>query len=381
MLDLADWLPIIYNIGFLSLFLVWIARERLQIGTRLKKIPVSYLWLFSFSFFLLMTLANFTFLITDVDDAITGAVKAFLTGANPYVDKVVPHQKPDGEWIVSVYHYFPPDLLVHSVLFILLFPAYFLLEMLGFETAWLFFANLLLVVITFCMVWLMTPSSEKKMMPPLFLALVCPFLYNNAILMLLFFTCAIFTINMINWPRSRSYLVQSLNFLSAGVKYMTGVFVLIEFMHELNLSLKQRSIKNLFPYITAGVIFILLAIPFGLIDVFVSTILYQVHPDYREDVAESKGPLLVEIMSILELDFLYFVAFLLFGLIALSLSFLRFRTIHEQQIAFSFTLMFIFPFYGTELFIVPLFAIFYCEFLRINTVSVMIAEKRNNRTK
>ncbi|MHA1166941.1 MAG: hypothetical protein ACTSRU_03895, partial [Candidatus Hodarchaeales archaeon] len=197
---------------------------------------------------------------------------------------------------------------------------------------------------------------------------VSPFLLNNAVLMLFLYTVAISLINRMSESNQfRDHYVKILEFLSAGVKYMTGIFIVLEFIREAGLSLKNREIKDLLPYVTGSAVFIILMIPFGLIDVFIATILYQGHPDFREGVAEINGPLLVEILALLNLESLYFFIFLLSGMLALILTLYIYEELHEQQMFLSFIIMFILPFYGTELFIIPLFALFYHDYLSLKT--------------
>ncbi|MHA1228034.1 MAG: hypothetical protein ACTSPV_14910, partial [Candidatus Hodarchaeales archaeon] len=96
--------PLLYNLIFISLWIAWFFYHRDDSKKHLKKYFDLYLERSVFFYSITtMVILVFLFLLfsyaiwnTDVDDAITSGVQAFLNGHNPYQEDVVIHHTPNG---------------------------------------------------------------------------------------------------------------------------------------------------------------------------------------------------------------------------------------------------------------------------------------------
>lgn len=347
--------PILYNLIFISLWILWFIYHRERENQKLHYIFRNYLnknqifYPITGLFIVIFIYLLFSYAITntDVDDAITSAVKAFLEGRNPYQEDVVEHHTPSGI-VYSRYHYFPPDLITYS-LFYLVFGS-FLFSLL--QTYWFVPLHLFLLIPGYWIVTHIVDWPHQRLLP-FFLLLVTPFLFTNSMLMWFFFLIGYYLFE----KRKRYTLGMIFYVLAASVKYMVGFVILFYFLQTINELLKEgepfknwKSIgRGLTPYIISSIVLTLLSLPFGVVDVIESVFLYQGDPQYRKDVAQSVGPLLIEILKGISLESLYLP---ITGIIViLAFIFLKNQSTYEKIIHFSFLSMIILPFYATELFI------------------------------
>ncbi|MHA2225616.1 MAG: hypothetical protein ACXAC8_10460 [Candidatus Hodarchaeales archaeon] len=306
----------------------------------------------------LYLLFSYSIANTDVDDAITSAVRAFvLDGKNPYQEDVVEHHMPSGI-VYGRYHYFPPDLLTYSLFYIgfgnVLYPS------LG--TYWFVPFHFLLVIPSY---WLITrivdwPHHRRF---PFSLLLLTPFLFTNSMLMLFFFLIGYYFFEEAEKPT----IGMIFYVLAASVKYMVGIIIFFYLLQILrNIGKKRDLIENwryykdqFIPYITGSLVLIIISLPFGLLDVLVSVFLYQGDPSYRKEVAQSVGPLLIEFLNTNSLESLYLPIAGIIILILLIL--LRNHSTYDLILHFSFLAMLILPLYATELFITVPFYFWFKE--------------------
>jgi len=347
--------PILYNLIFISLWILWFVYHREEENQGLKRLFSKYLhnskWFYLITGLLIVVflylLFSYAITNTDVDDAITSAVHAFLQGINPYQKDVVEHYI-NSEMVPGRYHYFPPDLLTYSLFYILVghFFVFF------FDTYWFVPLHFLLIIPSY---WIITQLVEwpHHRLFPFTLLLITPFLFTNSMLMWFFFLIGYYYYE----KKERHILGMVFYVLAASVKYMVGFIILFYFVRTIKELYKERGPFNIWklvgykltPYIISSLVLILICLPFGLIDVIKSVFIYQGDPQYREDVAQSVGPLLIEILKSLNLISLYLP--IVGVIVILALIILIKQPTYDQIIHFSFLAMIILPFYATELFI------------------------------
>lgn len=363
--------PLLYNVLFISLWILWFLFHREKQDGRLKGYFRSYLekdvLFYPITVILigvfLYLLFSYAIANTDVDDAITSAVKAFLyDGSNPYKeDVVVHHVSIDGnlEEVLGRYHYFPPDLLIYSFFYLLVGDLFFPI----LETYWFVPLHLLLLVPGY---WLVTEivNWPHQRLVPFYILLVTPFLFTNSMLMWFFFILGYYLFEL----KEQRTLGMICYVIAASIKYMVGFIILFYFVkmvkelyHQGALFSDYRTIaQNITPYFISSMFLALISLPFGLIDVIVSVFVYQGVTGYRDEVAQSTGPLLIEILKIFSLDHILFLPLAAF--VAISAFFYLWKhESYEQILHFSFLSMLILPFYATELFITILFYFWFKE--------------------
>ena len=347
--------PLLYNLVFISLWISWFAFHSEEENHRLKSFfkryladnrlfyPITAILIVIFLYFLFSyAIAN-----TDVDDAITSAVQAFLDGRNPYQEDVVEHHTPSGI-VYGRYHYFPPDLLTYS-LFYLFFGSFFYPLL---NTYWFVPLHFLLLVPGYWIVTRIVDWPHLRMIP-FFLLLVTPFLFTNSMLMWFFFLIGYYLFEI----REQFTLGMVFYVLAASVKYMVGFIILFYFFQTLReLQKEEKLLRNwqlvrqkLAPYIISSLVLTIFSFPFGVIDVIFSVFIYQGFTPFREEVAQTAGPLLIEVLKLINLEFLYLP---IAGIVTiLFLVLVRKQPTFDQILHFSFLSMIILPFYATELFI------------------------------
>jgi hypothetical protein len=323
--------PFLYNTLFLLLWIFWMDYHYKDENSRIKNFFRSYLsddtkfYLFTGAVIIvfLFLLLSYAIKSTDVDDAITSGVEAFLKGKNPYQEDVVLHELPSGP-VLGRYHYFPPDLLTYSLFYVL--TNGFFLEYLG--TYWFFPLHLLFLIPGYWIIQEIVYWPHQKLFP-FFLLLVTPFLFTNSMLMWIFFLIGYYFYE----EKDRKSLGMTFYVLAASVKYLVGFIIVFYFIRTFKQFLADKlsdfTPKDVFnefsPYILGGATLTLVCIPFNLVDVIISVFFYQGDPSLRGEVAQSVGPALIELLKFMEL--------------------------YEKIIHISFLSMFILPFYATELFI------------------------------
>jgi hypothetical protein len=89
--------------------------------------------------------------------------------------------------------------------------------------------------------------------------------------------------------------------------------------------------------------------------VFKGAVLYQAVPGYRVSVAQTEGPLLIEVLNLLSLPDLLIVSALL--LFFVFYFFVRWQRFFVRTVSLGLFVMFLLPFYGTEMLIIPLYQV------------------------
>ncbi|MHA1444833.1 MAG: hypothetical protein ACTSR4_08820, partial [Candidatus Hodarchaeales archaeon] len=221
--------PILYNLIFLVLWLLWMdfhykkdeSKVRSLLKTYLEKDSRFYLatgLLIALFLFLLFSYAIFN---TDVDDAITSGVEAFLKGHNPYQENVVVHHLPEPMGItLGLYHYFPSDLLSYSLFYIL--GGGFFVPILG--TYWFMPYHLLLMFPGYWLTFKIVGWPHRRLLP-FFLLLLTPFLFTNSMLMWFFFMIGYYCYE----EKGHHNIGMIFYVLAASVKYLVGFIIVFYF--------------------------------------------------------------------------------------------------------------------------------------------------------
>ncbi|MFW9777246.1 MAG: hypothetical protein ACFFE8_00250 [Candidatus Heimdallarchaeota archaeon] len=347
--------PLFYNGIFLGLWLLWFVynsnEKGMPLRTRFSTYLKNPLWFYLITSGLIIL---FLFLVlsyaiqnTDVDDAITSGVQAFLAGNNPYKEEVVIHHLPSGI-TYGFYHYFPPDLLSYSLFYLL--GGRLLVSLL--DTYWFVPFHFILLIPSYWFVSRIVNWPNGRRLP-FFGLLVSPFLFTNSILMLFFFLIGYYLYEI----QEKHTLGMTFYVLAASIKYMVGFIVLFYLVEKLRLLLKEGLPAskwtyihaNFGPYLLAGITLAVFSLPFGLVDVIIAVFFYQGLLSFRSEVAQSQGPLLIELIHWGALDPFYigFVVIILISAFFMA----RKQSTYSQILHFSFLAMIILPFYATELFI------------------------------
>ncbi|MFX1517082.1 MAG: hypothetical protein ACFFC6_12340 [Promethearchaeota archaeon] len=359
--------PFLYNLIFVSLWILWFMYHREEENQGLKYYFRKYLrdkvWFYGItgSIIVVFLIFLFSYVIwnTDVDDAITSAVQAVVQGINPYQEDVVEHHI-NSEIILSRYHYFPPDLITYS-LFYYIFGSIFYP---GLQTYWFVPLHIILIIPGY---WVITQLIEwpHHQLFPFTVLLITPFLFTNSMLMWFFFLIGYYFYE----KKEQRILGMTFYVLAASVKYMVGFIIFFYFIQSLKELYYEKQFTNwrvlgqkLAPYAISSLILTLICLPFGFFDVITSVFLYQGDPQYRAEVAQFVGPLLIEILKFLNLISWYLP--ILVVIVFLALIILWQQPTYTQIIHFSFLAMIILPFYGTELFITLPFFFWFKEGFR-----------------
>ena len=359
--------PFLYNLVFVSLWILWFMYHREEENQGLKRYFSKYLrdkvWFYGItgSIIVIFFIFLFSYVIwnTDVDDAITSGVQAVIQGINPYQEDVVEHHI-NSEIILSRYHYFPPDLITYS-LFYYIFGSIFYP---GLQTYWFVPLHIILLIPGY---WVITQLIEwpHHQLFPLTVLLIVPFLFTNSMLMWFFFLIGYYFYE----KKEQQILGMTFYVLAASVKYMVGFIIFFYFIQSLKELYYEKQFTNwrvlgqkLAPYAISSLILTLSCLPFGFFDVIASVFLYQGDPQYRAEVAQFVGPLLIEILKFLNLISWYLP--ILVVIVFLALLILWQQPTYDQIIHFSFLAMIILPFYGTELFITLPFFFWFKEGFR-----------------
>lgn len=338
---------ILYNLLFILLFLLWIYQDKLSLKNIITNGNLKILWLFSIVFFLISLLLNVYLLGSDVDDAVISGTKAFVQDqANPYSEKVVVHLL-NGEKVFGFYHYFPSDLIIYSIIFIIFSP----LESLSsiFVDSWFLIGNFIFLILSYFVVRKILQEPDIRLIPS-YVIVTSFFLFSNSSLMVLYFVIGYFC--FYNLKNKNLGVISYI--LAAGVKYMTGLLLMVQAMEEAMQVKKKEDLIFLKPYILGSVVFLVTIIPFGVIDILNATFLYQGDIVARAKVAGIYGPILVELALLLDILAFYNIIFLISAILSFIVAFKFGNNTYERQMIISFLFMFILPFYGTELIIVSL---------------------------
>ena len=208
--------PFLYNLIFVSLWILWFIYHREEEDQGLKHYFKKYLnnesWFYFITGSLIVIFLYFLFSYaiwhTDVDDAITSGVQAVLQGINPYQNDVVEHHV-NSEVILGRYHYFPPDLLTYSLFYLLFGAVLFPL----LQTYWFVPLHFILLIPGYWLITQIVDWPHHKLFPFTIL-LITPFLFTNSMLMWFFFLIGYYfyekEINQM-LERRFKYLVPQLN--------------------------------------------------------------------------------------------------------------------------------------------------------------------------
>lgn len=348
-----DLQSVAYNIFFGFMFLLWWYRNHpvIRIADRIKHGSIIKIWLFALIYVPIMSIMVIFYLQSDVSTAITTGVQGFLNGINVYKQNVVVHYLSNGKQVDSVYHYFPPDLFVNSFFFLLFgwidnvfnYPAY----------NWLVITNIFFIIGLYPLMRKVVDLEDIRLIP-CYIVFMCHFLATNSILMLIFFVFGYYFLQ-----RKQKTLGYTNYVLSASIKYMTGLYLVIFFLEDLNITLKDKNITRFIPYIIGILVLTILMLPFGIIQVIIATLFYQGDISKRIGIASVEGPLLVEIMLIFNLLSYYDGVFIITSIITVIIAWKIGKNTYERQMLLAFSMMFLLPFMATELFIIPMFSWFF----------------------
>ncbi len=348
-------LPLVYNLGFLFILICWLNKEKIESKIGLT---TSHLWFIAVLMTILAVVVNIAFVLndnfTDVDNALWTGSEEYLNGRNPYSEKVVEHIDQDGNSFLSYYNYGPINLIIYSLFFIVFGKI--------FQEWWLFPSSIVLGITCYFiygtlkgkvkhLVSLSTDEKSQQTMfiwdhkrdIPFFLILLSPFLVNNSILMLMFFMIG----RYFRYSGNRTLEV-SFYVLGAQVKFMTGLIVAIYFFDQIRS--RDYYWKNYFPYITGLLLYIITILPFGIWPVINGSLLQQGDPSER--TGQLRGPLLVEILLVLKQTLLLIPLAIVILIIVYFIS--TDRPFNDREVILCLTSLFLLPFYGTELSIIPL---------------------------
>ena len=282
------------------------------------------------------------------------------------------HLLPSGE-VLGLYHYFPSDLLVYSLVYFIYRPFQELFPFL--LNSWFFIANVIFLVIGYFFARKILGPVEDKRLIPVYIFVTSFFLFSNSSLAALYFIIGFYCLKKLSMKKTgiTSYV------LSAGVKYVAGLLILVQFIEE---AIKIKSIKDLkfiIPYIIGALVIFILVFPFGIGNVFSATILYQGDINYRGQVAGIYGPILIELVLLFNVLSYFTYIFIIMAILSVVLAFKFGKSTYERQMILCFLFMLILPFYATELAVVPLllwmFKLFDAEFNVSDQIAKEITDK------
>ena len=216
---------------------------------------------------------------SDVPKAMTDAITIFLNGGNPYIGDKVIHIV-DDKVIMGAYNYPPVDLIVYSVGFLLFHqfdPQY-----------WLYWTNVVIMLGLIPILWYSFPSFPKPLLTSGFLIFSLIPLYDNAYLMFAFMTL-IFAIHFRFRPSTTRDIIISILFaLGALTKLYLAVIAFTYFLYEYRNQIKRWLLSLISIVATCT----LLVFPFGVLEVFNATVLFQANVNNRAQFAQNVGGLM-----------------------------------------------------------------------------------------
>lgn len=362
LLQSIDILPIIYNVGIFTILVLWLTRKNHSLETWVRTANIKLLWIIFFIIFIFSFLANLSFLGSDVDDAVISGTMAFVNqGINPYMlnpatgHGVVIHYDRAGNQILGLYHYFPTDLFIHSFMYLLFGFLGQIDPALG--SAWFLLGNLIFVGAGYVFARKIVDIDDLQLFP-IYGILTSFFLFSNSSLAILYFLAGFYLLKKA-YEKTQPILYDLgiLGYIfSAGVKYATGLLLIILFLEELFTVRKWQDLKAFRPYVIGSIILLVIIIPFGTFDVLKATFLDQGEITSRAEVAGIYGPALVELFLVFFQDILawFTIVFILAAILSIIIAFKIGKSTYEKQMLLIFLFMFILPFYGTEFLFVPL---------------------------
>ena len=239
-----------------------------------------YVITISLAFLYGIIISAIVFPVSDVDEAMVGAIRSFfIDGKNPYIFDVVPHilYLPQGTEIkYGTYNYGPVDLVIYGI-------GYFLFHQFVGPSWWIFVTNIILTTIIYLFIRQLSPTPETVKLLS-FLFLFSWFLQDNAVLMCLFLAIAWFIHYKVESEKKYPLVVIVLT-LGVLTKLYVAFVLLAYFVYIFK--------KDVRLWITNGilgaVIAIIVSIPFSVIDVVKSILLFHVDLNIREGYATIQG--------------------------------------------------------------------------------------------
>jgi hypothetical protein len=331
-LDHSYWIGIIaYNA--VLIFCIWLAfsKKPLQLSEGILYIGLFFTFLISFFF-------RDIIFTGDITQGVIKGAEMFWEGKNPYTVAEVPHAQPyplPPRYVT--YAYLPIDLLSYAFLLGLLnfisslfFPSEVPWFLPGFNELGILIVNFSLMVISIYLlrqIYDITPKQATLLGSMIFLILI----WNNVCLALTFFIAGWYfhknnqsTLTIVCW---------SLSMLS---KYFAGIFIvayLIEYLRK----------EEYFPVIIKGAIVaimsILVSIPFGILDVLNSTVLFY---NTEERILDGSfgGSIVSELVLFLKLEDIVWV-FTLTGFIIILIIGLLLNNLYQRLVVMSCLALFV----------------------------------------
>ena len=269
--------------------------------------------------------------------------------------------------VLGLYHYFPSDLLIYALVYFIYRPFQELFPFL--LNSWFFIANVIFLGIGYIFARKILDQVEDKRLIPIYIFVTSFFLFSNSSLAALYFIIGFYCLKKLSMKKTGiiSYV------LSAGVKYVAGLLILVQFIEEATKIKSLKDLKFIIPYGVCAFALFILIIPFGIGNVFSATILYQGDISYRCQVAGIYGPILIELVLLFNVLSYFTYIFIIMGVVSVVLAFRFGKSTYEKQMIICFLFMLILPFYATELAVVPLllwmFKLFDVEFNVSNQIN------------
>ena len=246
----------------------------------------------SFTLILGYMISIIIFSVSDVDNAMTGAIQAFFfLGKNPYVDPVVPHGVGFGSYIYGTYNYGPLDLIVYGIGYILFSP------FVG-DVLWLYCTNVVIIMLAYLVIRKIVPISETIRVLP-FAFITCFFLQDNSVLMFLNLAIAWYVHTKVQ-SDYKYYLTVIILTLGVFTKLYIAFVLVGYFIYVLRENIKLFVSNFFVSLITA----ILVIYPFGVFNVVKSVFLFNMDNTIRGKYAIIQGGL-PYYLDILGLSFLF----------------------------------------------------------------------------
>jgi hypothetical protein len=332
-LDPSYWIGVIaYNIAIvIGLWLV-LSNRTLQLT------PLILLYAVGLSVLLLVVFNSIVF-SGDITQGVIAGSKLLWEGKNPYIVEEVPHASPGSpsfRW--TTYAYLPVDLITYTILlggmhtissFILgtNIPETLHDFVPGFTPMGIFLSNMLFLVIS---IFLIQKILEIEFKHALLLgfAFFTVLIWNNV--------CLAQTLFFAGWyfhTRGHSNMTVFFWTLSMLTKYFTGIFIVAYIIEYLR---KSEFIDIIIKIVIPVVISITVSLPFGLIEVFKSTVLFY---NTEERILDGSfgGSIVSELVLFLGLEnivwFFTFIGFFCILVIALRISDLHQRLIVTSLLA------------------------------------------------
>ena len=264
----------------------------MKLDSRNKKIFL-FLSIFILALIWGLIISSIVFPSSDVDEAMTGAIRAFfINGQNPYHDNVVPHilyTNSGHELILGKYNYGPVDLVVYGLF-------YFIFSPFVGNTWWIYCTNVIFMILTYAIMRLSLINKIPHTITLIsFLFLFSWFFQDNAVLMCLLLSLAWLVYNKFD-STYKHPLITIILTLAVLTKLYVAFVLLGYFVYVLK--------KDIYPWIINGIIGLITTLivifPFGIVNVLSSIFLFHVDLNIREGYATIQGgiPTYLELLNL-----------------------------------------------------------------------------------